>query len=64
MKEEKKGEIENNNQKVDEQHAAFKKERQVLLIVNDSEVCKKLESSINEICGFETQTSEEGKKAL
>lgn len=47
-----------------QQNGALKKERQVLLICNDADICKKLASSIDYICGFETQSAEEERKAL
>lgn len=42
----------------------LKKERQVLLMINDAEVCKKVENSIHEKFGFEVEISEDGRKAL
>ena len=47
-----------------QQNGALKKDRQVLLICDDTEICKKLRSSIHDICGFETQTAEAGRNAL
>jgi PAS domain S-box-containing protein len=40
------------------------KERQVLLIINETEVCKKLQDTIHEKFGFETETAVDGQKAL
>ena len=42
----------------------LKKERQILLIVNDLEVFQNLERAIFKYCGFETETAREGEKAL
>jgi PAS domain S-box-containing protein len=42
----------------------LKEERQVLLMINDAEVCKKVENSIYEKFGFEAETAPVGKKAL
>jgi PAS domain S-box-containing protein len=47
-----------------QQNGALKKERQVLLICNDTEVCKKLENSIRNEFGFEIEIAREREKAL
>jgi ActR/RegA family two-component response regulator len=42
----------------------LKKERQVLLIIEDKEVCNKLENTIREKFGFEVETAKKGNEAL
>jgi len=54
----------NNSQKKDGGEIILKKERQVLLIINDKEVCNKLEYSIHEKFGFEVEAAKKGKEAL
>lgn len=42
----------------------LKEQRQILLIINDTEICKKVETSIHEKFGFEIEIAREGKEGL
>jgi len=42
----------------------LKKERQVLLVIDDSEVCQRVEESLHDRFGFEVEIARDGKNAL
>lgn len=52
------------SQKMERDEIVLKKERQVLLIINDKEVCNKLENTIRGKFGFEVESATEGNEAL
>jgi GAF domain-containing protein len=52
------------NHKDERDKIVLKKERQVLLIIEDKEVCSKLENTIREKFGFEVETVKTGNEAL
>ena len=52
------------NKPVEGSKIVLKKERQVLLVISNAEVCRKLEDSIREKFSYEVEIPKDGKDAL
>lgn len=47
-----------------ERKTTLKKERQILLVINEPKICKEMEDTIRGKFGYEVEVSEDGRKAL